>query len=802
MLKIRSLTGFTAIFLAYSLSAQAESEAPPSDDVPSDAIVIDGDKLELQLDRKMRAIGNASIHLDQQDVFGDVLEYDVLNDELHVSGNVRIESGGARVTGPNLRMRLSESIGEMPDASISMTKSTKPGLSQPDAVSSEIFSKRLGDLQSQQIGEEGSFSTTEITSQDRNIQDSSAPGITRLDSASLSSQSRGDAKVILFEGQDKKRLKDARYTTCAAGVDDWYIKAKELQLNDFTESGVAKNAYIEFKGVPLLYTPWMSFSYSNQRKSGLLFPTYGTTSSSGFEVMVPYYWNISPNKDATLAMRVLSKRGVQLQGQFRYLEETFSGMDSLEYLPSDSQNDQNRYYANLKHLHNLGNGWSAGYNIEKVSDDQYFSDLSTRIVTTSRINLPQQFNVNYGDATWNFNALAQKFQTLDNISYPYERLPQLTLIGNQYFGDANANLYTQVVAFDTNKNAPVKATGARVTLYPSISLPMNQPYGYITPKIGIHHTSYSLNNVANNLESQQRTLPILSVDSGLFFDREFKVADRNYSQTLEPRLFYVYAPNRNQSDIPIFDSSEADLNFSTLFRENQFTGNDRINNANQVSVAFTTRFIDTDTGIQRMSASVGQRYYFADQKVALDYKNVAAFRKSNSSDIIAGVSANLRTSLRVDAFWQYNTDDLSSARTTLATRYNPEPGKALNLSYSYRRDVAGVPGTGIDQFDVSGQWPLGQGWYGVGRVNYSLRENQIIETLAGVEYNAGCWQTRSVIQRVTTATAQANYALFFQLELGGIASIGANPLNVIRRNIPGYVSSGLIPDTYQQPYYE
>ncbi|MGZ8261772.1 MAG: LPS-assembly protein LptD [Methylotenera sp.] len=803
MLKIRILTGFTSILLAYSLSAQAEGEAQPSDEVSSDAIVIDGDKLELHLDRKMRSIGNASIHLDQQDVFGDVLEYDVINDELHASGNVRIESGGARVTGPELRMRLSESIGEMPDASISMTKSAKPSLHQPDAVSSsEIFSKRLGDLQSQKIREEGTFSTTEFTSLTNEIQDSSASSITTPGSASLSPQSRGDAKVIFFEGQDKKRLKDARYTTCATGVDDWYFKAKELRLNDFTESGAAKNGYIEFKGVPILYTPWMSFSYNNQRKSGFLFATYGTTTSSGFEVSVPYYWNISPNMDATLATRVMSKRGVQLQGQFRYLENTFSGMDSLEYLPSDSQSDQNRYYANLKHLHNLGNGWSAGYNIEKVSDDQYFSDLSTRIVTTSRINLPQQVVVNYGDATWNFNALAQKFQTLDKISFPYERLPQLTLIGNQYFGDANANLYTQVVAFDTNKNAPVRATGARVTLYPSISLPMNQPYGYITPKIGIHHTSYSLNNVANNLESQQRTLPILSVDSGLFFDREFKVANRNYSQTLEPRLFYVYAPNRNQSDIPIFDSSEADLNFSTLFRENQFTGNDRINNANQVSVAFTTRFIDSDTGVQRLSAAIGQRYYFADQKVALDYKNVAAFRKSNSSDIIAGVSANLRTSLRVDAFWQYNTDDLSSARTTLATRYNPEPGKALNLSYSYRRDVAGLPGTGLDQFDVSGQWPLGQGWYGIGRVNYSMRENQVIETLAGVEYNAGCWQTRSVIQRVTTATAQANYALFFQLELGGMASIGSNPLTVIKRNIPGYTRTGLIPDTDQQPYYE
>jgi LPS-assembly protein len=333
---------------------------------------------------------------------------------------------------------------------------------------------------------------------------------------------------------------------------------------------------------------------------------------------------------------------------------------------------------------------------------------------------------------------------------------------------------------------------------------MYKPYGYITPKIGVHHTSYSLNNIANNLESQSRTLPIFSLDSGLFFDRDFKVASRNYSQTLEPRLFYVYIPSKDQSNIPIFDSSESDLNFSTLFSENQFTGNDRINNANQVSLALTTRLIDSNTGTQRLSASVGQRYYFEDQEVGLPGAN---FRKNNSSDIIAGLSADLRNSLKIDAFWQYNTDDSNGVRTTLTSRYKPEPGKALNLSYSYRRDLPGVAssnvlGSGINQFDISGQWPLGKGWYGIGRVNYSVREHQLIETLAGIEYDAGCWQTRSVIQRVATATADANYALFFQLELGGLASIGANPLAIIKRNIPGYVSTGLIPETYQQPYYE
>lgn len=794
MLRNRFLSGLTAILLTCSFRAHADGESILSNDAPAeatDALVIDGDKLELHLDRKMRAIGNASISRGKQTILGDVIDYDIQNDTLQVTGNARINVGNAQLSGLELHMQLSENIGEITDASISMIETAETHKTQPITRSSEAFSKSLGNLQSQQIGGESAYTTSSLTATGNETQDSLGVN-SDLDSQPRSSQARGDAKAILFEGQDKKRLKNARYTTCEAGVDDWYIKASEIELNDYTKSGEAKNAYIEFKGVPLMYTPWISFSFNNQRKSGLLTPTYGTTSKSGFELSVPYYWNISPNMDATLAARVLSKRGMQLQGEFRYLEDQFSGIDNLEYLPSDNQSGQNRYYANLKHQHNLGKGWSAGYSLEKVSDDEYFADLSTRIVTTSRINLPQQFNVDYADDIWHFNALAQKFQTLDNLSFPYERLPQMTLNGNNYFGDVDANLYTQLVAFDSNKSAPTKVTGTRFTLYPSISYPMNKSYGYITPKVGIHHTSYSLNNDPNKQNSQDRTLPIVSLDSGLFFDRDFKVSSRAYSQTIEPRLFYVYIPESKQSNIPIFDTSESDLNFSTLFSENQFTGNDRVNNANQLSLALTTRLIETDTGTQRLSASIGQRYYFTDQKVALPG---APLRLSNSSDIIAGLTTNLKTKWNVDAFWQYNTDDSRSVRTTLTSRYNPEPGKTLNLSYSYRRDL-------LDQFDISGQWPLGQGWYGIARANYSLRESQVIETLAGIEYDAGCWQTRTVIQRVSTATADANYAFFFQLELGGLASIGANPLSVIKRNIPGYVGSGLIPDTYQQPYYE
>jgi LPS-assembly protein len=796
MLKSRFLAAITPIVLAYAPQSHANENTPPesipaeqlpnSEQETNDGIIIDGDKLELHLDRKMRAIGNAEIHRGKQTAYGDIIEYNVQNDELHVTGNARVEVGDAKLSGPELRMRLSESIGEMRDASIIMHKSaSKSGSQDDDAL---VFTNDIGNQQNEQLRYQNRASSHLNDRMETN----------RYGEMQLSSKPstvRGNAEHIYFEGEDKKRLTGARYTTCEVGVDDWYIKASEIKLDDYTSSGTATNARVEFKGVPLLYTPWIEFSFNNQRKTGLLAPTMGTTSRSGFEVLTPFYWNIAPNKDATLGLRALSKRGVQLQGEFRYMEENFSGTDNIEYLPSDTLTNETRYFANLKHQHRFGNGWSAGYSLEKVSDSQYFSELSTRIVTTSRINLPQQFNVDYADENWSFNAIAQKFQTLDNVSFPYERLPQMTLSGGKTYGDVNLNLYTQLVAFDNNNNSTARPTGTRFTAYPSITLPMNRPYGYITPKLGVHYTSYNLNNVAADQESLHRTLPIFSLDSGLYFDRDFKIANRGYSQTIEPRLFYVYIPDRNQAKIPVFDSSVTDLNFATLFMENQFTGNDRINNANQLSFALTTRFIESSTGTQRLSASIGQRYYFADQEVALDYSNLSTFRKNNSSDVIAGITGQLKNSWQVDAFWQYNTDDSTAVRTTITSRYNPEPGKVLNLSYSYRQDL-------LDQFNISSQWPIGKGWYGVGRMNYSMREKNIIETLAGLEYDAGCWQARGVMQRVTTATADANYAFFFQLELGGLASIGANPLAVIKRNVPGYVSSNFIPDNPQPSYYE
>jgi len=769
-------------------------------------VIIEGDRLQVYLDRKYKSIGNAALHRDNQDIYGDIIEYDAQNEELYVADNTRIETKDISLWGQELHLRLGENTGKMKDSSFQIKGQVSSLPASATKTTDALNKDNLEAANTPSAGE-----TEPLTSQ--NIEDDASYAPTLKKQRNVA---RGDAKTILFEGQDKKRLIDARYTTCAADSDDWYIKAKEIELNDYTKSGTAKNARLEFEGVPLLYTPWISFSFLNQRQSGFLAPTVGSTTRSGFEVSVPYYWNFSPNLDATLTPRYLSKRGMQMQGEMRYLGETYSGIDSIEYLPSDNLTGQDRYHAYLKHQQSFGNGWSAGYLLEKVSDDQYFSDLSTHITTTSRVNLVQQGAIDYADDVWQFNALVQRYQTLDEKSFPYERLPQLTLSADKDWGIVNTNLYSQWVNFDRNPDTPntlatssgglltTSVTGNRLTVYPSVSLPFARSYGYITPKFGVNYTSYRLNNeafmlngVAGNYGSDSRTLPIFSLDSGLYFDRNMRVVNNHYTQTLEPRLYYVYIPNRNQDNLPVFDSADSDVNLGTLFLENQFTGNDRINNANQLSLAVTTRMIDSKTGEQRLAATLGQRFYFTDQKVAIPGE---ALRTGSNSDIVAAVTARLTNKWNVDAAWQYDTDKSTTVKSNIGTRFSPEPGKALNLSYRFTQDS-------LREINVSGQWPLGSGWYGMGRWNYSLRDHRPIEGLAGIEYDAGCWQARTVLQQVSTATAgstqsNSNYAIFFQLELGGLTSIGSNPMTLLKRSIPGYTTSGLIPDSYQQQSYE
>ena len=744
--------------------------------------ILEGDQIEQFFDRNLTAFGNSILKTDSMFIKGDRIEFSNLDHTLTSSGKASVKNNDILVEGPLLHLNTDDSTGEMLTPKFTIYKGFVTAA--PDRI---YMAGALGQL--------SSISTynTNASKVKKNADGDPEPN------------SRGSSEILYFEGETKRRLLNSMYTTCSIDSDDWYIKSKELIIDTESKVGVSKNATVEFKNIPILYTPYMSFPYDNQRKSGLINPTMGSTTSSGFELDLPVYWNIAPDMDATETNRYLSKRGIQLQGEFRYLLESGKsyGTDQIQFLPSDQMTHKDRYLISLLNKQNFGNGLNGGINFNKVSDDQYFSDLSTQILVTSQVNLQQQAYLNYAYHGWNTSTTIERFQNLDKASYAYERLPQISIGRTDQYDWGKTTFNNQFTEFKIDPLATNQAvkSASRFFSQGSVTYPLNTAYGFITPKIGYNYASYNLNEIDQTISNQQygsildksssRAVPIFSIDSGLFFDRDMKVVSNSYTQTLEPRLFYVYIPYVDQKKMPVFDSGLADLNMGTLFTENQYVGGDRINNANQLSAALSSRLIDSN-GIQRLGVTIGERFYFTPQRVSLPGE---ALRSGDRSDIVGTASAMLKNNWSINSSLDYSTDSGNLMKANIGARYNPEPGKNLNLSYRYTKDT-------LEQVVGSTQWALGHGYYALANLNYSILDGKAVEMVTGIEYDAGCWQSRFVIQRVQTATAQANYAFFYQLVLGGMTSIGTSPIDLLHRTVPGYRNSSMLPENYRQEYNE
>ena len=587
-------------------------------------------------------------------------------------------------------------------------------------------------------------------------------------------RARGGANRLVAENRDLYRIRKATYTNCEVGDDDWYMRVDRLELDRIRDVGVAQNATVVFKGVPILYSPYLDFSLSGRRKTGLLPPTIGSTGQSGFEYTQPFYWNIAPNHDATISPRILAKRGVLMGGDFRYLDPDFKGDVRGEYLPDDRQKNQTRYGYSWQHRQNFGNGFSGGVDLQGVSDDTYFTDLSDKISATSQTNLNREGDLFYDGNWWTVNTRVQRFQTLQDplapVTPPYARVPQITLnMLRQTDAHLDFGMQGEYVEFDH----PFLLNGRRETLYPSISAPFQNAFFYITPKIGYHTTSYSFAD--SNRTNEARTLPIYSLDSALTFEREATLWGRAFLQTLEPRLYYVYIPFRRQDQLPNFDTALADFNLAQIFTENQFSGGDRINDANQLTAAVTSRLIDAESGNEQLRFTLGERFYFKEQQVSL----TPQVRDSTRSDVLAAMTGQITNHWYTDLGVQYSIEQSRVERGNAVLRYQPEIGKVLNLGYRFTRGS-------LEQADVSAEWPIGGRWTGLVRYNYSLQDKRLLEGLFGLEYNAGCWAARVVLHRFASATQEYVNAMFFQLELTGVSRIGSSPLELLRQNISGY----------------
>jgi LPS-assembly protein len=697
----------------------------PRENYPS---FIVADRLRGTQDVETVAEGQVELRTLGRSVDADELVYRPGQDEVEATGAVVLRRDDDTVSGPKMRMRLEDNVGYF---------------EQPQYSISRLPSGAAGDNRQPVRGS-------------------------------------GEAQRIEFEGEGLYRLKKATYSTCSPQRRDWFAEVDELALDYNREVGQASSARLNFAGVPLFYSPWLSFSLNNQRKSGLLAPTLGSSSRGGLEYTQPFYWNIAPNMDATIAPRIIERRGTQWNAEYRYLGRSYSGLWRGEHMQRDRIFNDSRSAYSLLHDQNLYGGLSANLNLNGVSDDTYFSDLSTRMTVVSQSNLLRQGGLAYNGGWWNAAVKAQRYQTLQDpslppVAVPYGRLPQAT------FAMARPDLPLGV-ALSANAeyvefSHPTAVIGQRWMAYPRLALPLQTASFYVTPRIGVHATRYSLlRQAAGTPQYISRSVPIMSIDSGLALERSFDWLGRPLQQTLEPRFYYVRIPHRNQANIPVFDTAAADFNATQLFSDNRYVGPDRIGDAEQLTAMFTSRLIDPQSGTEFLRGAIGQRYYFRDQTVTLPGETP---RSGDTADLLAMLSGQIAQKAYLDTGWQYNPRDRRTERFNIAGRYQPEQGKVINAGYRRTYNELG-------QVDVSAQWPVGGGWHGVGRYNYSTREGRVIESVGGVEFDGGCWIARAVVQRIATQANNSNTAVYVQLELNGFSRIGSNPMEILKRNIPGY----------------
>jgi LPS-assembly protein len=692
---------------------------------------LEADRVEAQGRDKIVATGDVVLRQRGASIRADRIEYEAKDQTALATGSVRLERNQDSATGPRLLYRLDNGTGEMETPLFEFPKTGE---------------RRIA--------------------------------------------SRGVAERAILGEEQQSKLLQAQYTSCPAPRDDWFLRVRELDVDGSRNVGTAYSSTLYFLHVPILYMPYVTFPLDNQRRSGFLAPTFGTSGKSGFEASLPYYWNIAPNLDTTVTPKIFTKRGLQLGDEFRYLRPRFSGQLDGEFLPNDRIAGENRWFAGIHHVQQFGRGWSAAVNAQEVSDDNYFRDLSTKIALTSQTNLPHDAIVAYNDDVWSFATRALSYQTLQDplgppVPIPYRILPQLLLSGSRQ----NVHGFDWQVATEaSNFRHPTLVEGQRFILNPSLSLPLRRSYGYVVPKVEYYYLRYNLQDHATPLTGEgPLSLPIASVDSGLYFDRTIRWGHRTFDQTLEPRLYYLYVPFRDQSRLPNFTTAEKDFSFAQIFTDNRFVGGDRVGDANQITLGLTSRMIESGTGLERLTATIGQVYYFQPPRVTLGQ----SIADTKHSDILAGFRSEMSPSVSVNAGFQYTPNLNRSEKIVLEGRYSPEPGRVFNAAYRYARgtsDPSADPSlqAGIEQVDLSAQWPITREVSGVARWNWSTQDRRLVEGLVGFEYNAGCWQLRAVAHRFITATQQYSTSFQIQLELTGFSRIGINPLETLRQNIPGY----------------
>jgi len=624
----------------------------------------------------------------------------------------------------------------------------------------------------------------------------------------------GSAQRMDFLGEDVAVAHNATYTSCPRdGSEDpaWLLKTDEIKLDFANNEGIAKGAVLRFYGVPILAGPTLSFPLTDERKSGWLPPSLSLDSKSGVQLSVPYYWNIAPNRDATLTPTVISKRGVGLDTEFRYLGARYVGLADLNLLPNDRLAGETRGALHLEHEGTLPGDNRYSAMLTRVTDDDYWKDFPRGLNGVAPRLLAADVQAGHVFGDWTAYARVLRWQVLQDvdpasqIEAPYDRYPQLGVRGTRRFGPglefamesefnrfANPDGYLRDVVGAAQPG--VRPTGSRVHALGSLSWPIVTPGWTLVPKVSLNAAAYSLDQPLtqegpyNNRSSLSRTIPTFSLDSAWLLERDTTWLGHSLRQTLEPRLLYVRTPYRDQTGLPNFDSATKDLNFDSLYTENAFSGVDRVSDAQQITAGVTTRFFDSASGSEAFRLGLAQRFLLHDQQVALPGET------PTTSDLLLLGSSNLGSKWKLATAVQYSTDLNRTVRSVTSAQYSPGPFRTISAAYRLKRGES-------EQVEVAWQWPIygprrdaasrnpqqcGGSWYSVGRINYSMLDSRVTDSVVGFEYDAGCWIGRVIAKRLSTGQQEATTQLGFELELVGLSRLGTNPLKVLKDNIPGY----------------
>lgn len=629
----------------------------------------------------------------------------------------------------------------------------------------------------------------------------------------------GSAERIDFIDDKRSIATDATYTSCTpdgGGAPAWILSTDRVKLDFEANEGIAEGAVLRFMGVPILAAPVLSFPLTDARKSGWLPPSINLDSKSGLQVEAPYYWNIAPNRDATFTPGISAKRGVSLGSEFRYLAPQFRGRLNLELMPRDRLAGTSRHAFQGEHFHTFGRDTTLSLNVLRVSDDDYWKDFDRNLSSLTPRLLASDLQATRSVAGWTTYARVLSWQVLQStdgpIVAPYQRAPQIGAHTLRAFGPGlELGVETELNRFtDPEGTLPTtRPTGTRAHMIASIGRPWVTPGWSIRPKLSVNMASYDLDRpMADGRHSASRAIPTFSLDTAWQFERDAQWLGRSLRQTLEPRLLYVNTPYRDQRGLPNFDSAGKDFNFDSIYTENAFSGVDRVSDANQLTAGVTTRLLDADSGEELLRLGLAQRYLFRDQLIT-PQADLARFDPALSpqgppltqelSDMLLLGSTSVIPYWTLDASLQYSPENERISRSILGARYSPGPFRTVNARYRFTRGLS-------EQFEVGWQWPLNDGrtpadkpraprssasgckgtWYGVGRVNYSMRDRRLTDVIAGLEYDAGCWIGRVVAERLSTGRSEATTRLLFQLELVGLSRLGSNPLQVLKENVPGY----------------